>query len=1125
MGQNAPFLAASVAAYHCSAHSPSIKLYMSDGQTRRQRRLELRDLNSRAWDGENVFEAPLSYDTSLKKNTAFINRCRVNLQEGSQATLLREVATLSLEKYFSEILAAICKGLVKCKSSSELFVGVEVCSALHQRFVATFSSQLLSLFLQGIQNPSRAALDSLSSEARIREDKSRLDRHLAILKVLIELYLVDIFRSTNDVTAEGLPVPRWVNKSPITNPVLGALNEVLNYDLSDFSAGPIAVSIVRKYGPLLTGTSNIKVLPPDTCEQFSTLLRNFTEDMIAEMRTLATSARSLERRINATIMRRGKANEETITRRQSILVKYEVIKGNCAELCELLDIPMPDFKLGSEVENGALISLGPSTVGDGGVWDDEEQRNFYEDLVNLGPDKDSEQDQGERNAEELEEEEFAEEDKMFEELENLQEAESDDVSESEEEDEQRKKKKQPPASAAKPDEATEPQDESPRMRVKELLLGLSVLTSKDGVDSLAVRFAELNSHVARKLLLETMLNIPVAEQHQLPFYVRFLATVNPICPDVTEKVIANLTQFFSYLQAKRTVRALGSRRLFNIRFLAELTKFGLLTKFQIFHKLKTMIQRLDTTNIENMFVLFESCGRFLLRKPQFHELMVKSLEVLEARKNKVNLSADDKAMIKAAVTYVTPPSRGGAVVPAKQRSLAEQYIRHLIYHELAADCHNAPLVLNQLRRLNWKDHSTLRALTKVFTKVWKARYSHVAVLANFVSQLSVYHPILKVRVADGLLEFIKYGLEINNFEAGQQRITQVKYLAALTREGVISPDVVFDTAFSIMMYGHPNGGRPQRGEYCPLDPPDDFFRVRLVCSLLESGDMVATLQAHNAKRFAMLIAFLQYYILTKDPLSMDVDFQVRDTLHLIDPAMQLYTNPLAASHNLKRAIDRFNGRPVADEPVSESAYKSVNNENRNGTRQEIQVQETEAERIAREKHRAEKERLRAVMQNTRATNQFEQDFRRIIMDSSRPAAERRVDAFDEPVPSFEQSQSSVPRRVDGAVKYMIMTKKNNRSHVQPMSIPSSVGFVRNVENEKLRIIKEKERVREYILRYNYVTEEDDEEENEELLERIVQPDLPSTRYSRLKFRKGPASQIQKPKQAIQQLAEPASEEM
>ncbi len=44
--------------------------------------------------------------------------------------------------------------------------------------------------------------------------------------------------------------------------------------------------------------------------------------------------------------------------------------------------------------------------------------------------------------------------------------------------------------------------------------------------------------------------------------------------------------------------------------------------------------------------------------------------------------------------------------------------------------------------------------------------------------------------------------------------------------------VVFEVMYKIMTFGH--GGPPTPGRMNPLDPPDDFFRIRLIATILET---------------------------------------------------------------------------------------------------------------------------------------------------------------------------------------------------------------------------------------------------------------------------------------------------
>src|SRR5436189_5136894 len=82
----------------------------------------------------DVFTVNQSLDSALKKNTAFIKRLRTGITASALPTFLTDIRTLSLHKYLSEIISASYEGFCKLKSPGEIAVGVEIASALHQRF-------------------------------------------------------------------------------------------------------------------------------------------------------------------------------------------------------------------------------------------------------------------------------------------------------------------------------------------------------------------------------------------------------------------------------------------------------------------------------------------------------------------------------------------------------------------------------------------------------------------------------------------------------------------------------------------------------------------------------------------------------------------------------------------------------------------------------------------------------------------------------------------------------------------------------------------------------------------------------------------------------------------------------
>ena len=57
-------------------------------------------------------------------------------------------------------------------------------------------------------------------------------------------------------------------------------------------------------------------------------------------------------------------------------------------------------------------------------------------------------------------------------------------------------------------------------------------------------------------------------------------------------------------------------RLRNITFLSNLTKFGVVPPHVILHMFKVCLDDFSGTNVENLALLLEGCGRFLLRSEE-----------------------------------------------------------------------------------------------------------------------------------------------------------------------------------------------------------------------------------------------------------------------------------------------------------------------------------------------------------------------------------------------------------------------------------------------------------------------------------------------------------------------------
>lgn len=67
-----------------------------------------------------------SLDSSLKRHTAFIKKTRQSVGAENRDQLLKDIESLSLEKYADELGGAVLEGLLRCKTEKDVWSAVEV---------------------------------------------------------------------------------------------------------------------------------------------------------------------------------------------------------------------------------------------------------------------------------------------------------------------------------------------------------------------------------------------------------------------------------------------------------------------------------------------------------------------------------------------------------------------------------------------------------------------------------------------------------------------------------------------------------------------------------------------------------------------------------------------------------------------------------------------------------------------------------------------------------------------------------------------------------------------------------------------------------------------------------------
>ncbi|THV02346.1 ARM repeat-containing protein [Dendrothele bispora CBS 962.96] len=875
---------------------------IDDEKARQDKRFALKKLNFTPRHPESS-----KLDSSLKRHTALIKRMRQSMANDNREQILKDIDTLSLEKYVDEIVSSTLDGISRCKTEKDVWSAVEIISALHRRFPATFTPSLVSLMSQALSVPSRSSLSGLTQEQREKEDSSRVTRQRPVLRVCSELALVGVIRDdvgrsggewimkavkdmlSNDPTLSSLPLLTTFLKS-YSLPYLGLVPPSTNKQVSANADGDSLSSSVQEsansadaFPPLISEEDQL--VEKDIRDRFKRMCEGYFDNVCKKLVIEHTRLQEQDRRNHEAYIRSGEIFEDRQQAYEKMTKGYEKLLASCQQLSELLYLSLPSLPNNARKTDSIQIGVSSSTgSGDldeiytpGGKWEDEEERKFYEEVQDL-------KDFVPKSVLGIEEGPKEEMRKLEEELEKLSVQEpgssNKEINGSAEEEED-----VPTPTPGTPKASTPPMSpqlalQGPSQLLSALLTRLPDATNRALVDQAAIDFAFLNSKAARKRLVKFLGQVPKNRTDLLPHYSRLVATLSKYMPDIGTELVAILEEEFRYLQRKKNVvKELAEVRLKNITYLSNLTKFRVVPTHLILHMFKVCLDDFSGTNVENLALLLEGCGRFLLRSDDTRERFGTMLELMRRKQSMQHFDQRQLLLLENAYYQCNPPERSPR--QEKQRPPMELFIRHLIYDVLAKK--TIDKVFKLIRKLDWDDASVRKILFKLFIKPWKLKFANISLMAMLTYDLQRYQPAFSVSVVDQVLEDVRRGLEQNVYSTNQRRIATIKYLGELYIYRLLSSGIIFDTLWSLVTFGHPDG-RPLPNQVCPLDMPDDFFRLRLVCALLDTCGMCFD-RGNQKKKLDNFLVFFQYYIHCKDDLPMDVEFMVSDSLEAVRPKL------------------------------------------------------------------------------------------------------------------------------------------------------------------------------------------------------------------------------------------------
>lgn len=320
-----------------------------------QRREELAKQNAAAWDD---LDPPVTtgYDSSFKKNTAFIKKVKASINEAQYKLLVRDIATLSLEKYLPEIIPAVFEGLCKISKPEDVAAALEVTTALHTRFKLEFSSGLLGLFFQGIDPTTTTSI-----------------RQRNLLRLMMEFHLIGLFRTVGGTTKDALPdrLAKRFAEIKDEDAVVIAVMEVLAYDVTLEGALSVATGFLRRYGEQLT-------------PKLKTLFVAYAQESFKVLQSVAADTAKLTKANRKKALKVGRILEEENVKLEEQEQLYEKFQRACEYLAEILDLQMPTLATpAADMTTESSVELVRNTEDVDMVWESAAERDFYTKIPTL----------------------------------------------------------------------------------------------------------------------------------------------------------------------------------------------------------------------------------------------------------------------------------------------------------------------------------------------------------------------------------------------------------------------------------------------------------------------------------------------------------------------------------------------------------------------------------------------------------------------------------------------------------------------------------------------------------------------------------------------------------------------
>ncbi|XP_050440654.1 regulator of nonsense transcripts 2 [Adelges cooleyi] len=979
-------------------------------------------------------------DSSLKKNTAFIRKLK-NFPPPQLDQLIKDMNSLNLTKYLSEVVSALTE--VKLKMT-EIDAMIALCTELN----ITYSDFSKVFFEQWQKVLNIKKEDKIANMSKFRVD----------LRLFAELTSAGIIPQKEGLVLLGNVLTILISTDLQEHNNINIILSFCKYCGDDY-AGLITKEmqdLAEKYDIEIPRSN---MLTNEKQKNVRALLKEYYVSLCNHVKRMHSELEYAEKQNEKILQTKGELRPERKAKNEQMNVTFQKLYNSAITFSDILSEPvivLKEEKKSSSTEDltdSELDIIGSTPSELTSLWEDEETQKFYEEFPNLSnyiPEKNKKIDEAEEN-------------------------------------EPTKKS----LSDVKDAIDVEVSNIGTKVIFESFVEQLPKCVNREMIDNLAIEFLiYLNTKNNRKKLVKVLFSVPRTRVDLLPFYTRLVAILNPLMPEVALELGSLLKCDFRY-NVKKKDQINIETKLKVVRFIGEMVKFNLMAKSEALHCFKMLLNDFTHHHIEMGCALLETAGRFLYRSLDSHHRTKIYLEQMMRVKSISALRPVYVTMIENAYYFVNPTD--SPAILKKQRPILHEFIRHLLYNELKDAPEKENIILCLLKQMDWENPMEKTYLIKCLTEAWNVTYPMISDLACLVAAFVDYDDSIGTRVVDGVMEDIRVGLETNLVKFNQRRIAMIRYFGELYNYRLIESNDVFKVLYSLVSFGvvyEPDFSST-------FDPPQNLFRLRLICVLLDTCGEFFNRGPGKLKLDCFIIYFQYYFWLKKcstiwddqNPFPVTIDYLVTDTIKKLRPGLKLKNCFLEAQKSVillqERLIQQYNLKESEETQLS-----TIKEETDDGQKVNYDDDDSEADSSDDEDSDA------TVCSDKPIENVLELPVRRKIED---PEDYDFLESFDRMVSdniqertkeiarpqteisipfhlkkyskkTYEQLQSS---NEDNSVSFILMLKKGNKQTFKNLQVPVDSELASNLKSQEMAEQAELRRVKQLTLDINNRQEEED----------------------------------------------------